>query len=135
MGKAIWDWRETDERGRLEVGENMHKGSITAQELASALNGTLLHCPPGMLLHEARSLDEAGPGHLSFLANPKYAPKIRRSKAGAVIAGQSLEGMATLVSTNPYYDFARAEEPSQEQIDAWLAEGDDEGVDDSGDEE
>ena len=53
-------------------------------------------------------MEQAGPGHLTFLANPKYAPKIRRSKAGAVIAGQSLEGIATLVSTNPYYDFARA---------------------------
>ena len=53
-------------------------------------------------------MEQAGPGHLTFLANPKYALKIGRSKAGAVIASQALEGIATLVSTNPYYDFARA---------------------------
>ena len=109
MGKAIWDWRETDERGRLEVGENMHKGSITAQELASALNGTLLHCPPGMLLHEVRSLDEAGPGHLSFLANPKYAAKAADAKAGLILvdAKTDLGARAVLVVENPYWAFAQ----------------------------
>ena len=53
-------------------------------------------------------MEQAGPGHLTFLANPKYAPRIRHTKAGAVIAAQAIEGIATIISTNPYYDFARA---------------------------
>src|SRR5579862_1629500 len=53
-------------------------------------------------------MEQAGPGQLTFLANPKYAPKLRYSKAGGVIAAHAVEGIATLVSSNPYHDFARA---------------------------
>jgi UDP-3-O-[3-hydroxymyristoyl] glucosamine N-acyltransferase len=55
-------------------------------------------------------IDQAGPGHLTFLANPKYAPKLKSTQASAVIAAQRVEGIATLVSANPYHDFARAPE-------------------------
>jgi UDP-3-O-[3-hydroxymyristoyl] glucosamine N-acyltransferase len=53
-------------------------------------------------------MEQAGPGQLTFLANPKYAPKLRHSKAGGVIAAHAVEGIPTLVSSNPYHDFARA---------------------------
>jgi UDP-3-O-[3-hydroxymyristoyl] glucosamine N-acyltransferase len=53
-------------------------------------------------------MEQAGPGQLTFLANPKYAPKLRHSKAGAVIAAHVVEAIPTLVSANPYHDFARA---------------------------
>jgi UDP-3-O-[3-hydroxymyristoyl] glucosamine N-acyltransferase len=55
------------------------------------------------------TLEKAGPGELSFLANMKYAPKAKGSGAAAIIAAEPLPGRAaTLVSRNPYYDFARA---------------------------
>jgi UDP-3-O-[3-hydroxymyristoyl] glucosamine N-acyltransferase len=53
-------------------------------------------------------IERAGPGHLTFLANPKYAPRLKTTQASAVIAAQRVNGIATLVSTNPYHDFARA---------------------------
>ena len=53
---------------------------------------------------------QAGPTELTFLANPKYAPKVKRTKAAAILIGQALAEVApaSLVSANPYHDFARA---------------------------
>src|ERR1039457_825482 len=55
-----------------------------------------------------QGIDDAGPGHITFLSNPKYAPKLRTTQASAVIAGQAVSGIPTLISANPYLDFARA---------------------------
>jgi UDP-3-O-[3-hydroxymyristoyl] glucosamine N-acyltransferase len=54
-------------------------------------------------------LDEAGPGELSFLANPRYAGKLETTRAEAVVVGpgHATRGPA-LVSDNPYLTFARA---------------------------
>jgi UDP-3-O-[3-hydroxymyristoyl] glucosamine N-acyltransferase len=56
------------------------------------------------------TIEKAGPGEITFLANLKYAPKAKTTRAAAIIAAEPLTGTAaaTLVSTNPYYDFARA---------------------------
>ena len=51
------------------------------------------------------------PGHLTFLANPKYAPKVKHTKAAAILVSDSRSPdcrIACLVSDNPYLDFARA---------------------------
>jgi UDP-3-O-[3-hydroxymyristoyl] glucosamine N-acyltransferase len=55
-----------------------------------------------------RGIEHAGPGHLTFLANPKYGPRLKSTQASAVIAAQRVDEIATLVSANPYHDFARA---------------------------
>jgi UDP-3-O-[3-hydroxymyristoyl] glucosamine N-acyltransferase len=53
-------------------------------------------------------MEQAGAGHLTFLANPKYAPKLKDTRASAVIAARVVPGIATLLSANPYHDLARA---------------------------
>jgi UDP-3-O-[3-hydroxymyristoyl] glucosamine N-acyltransferase len=55
-------------------------------------------------------MEHAGPEHLTFLANPKYAPKVKRTKAAAILVSEPIQGLeiAFLVSENPYLDFARA---------------------------
>jgi len=53
-------------------------------------------------------MEKAGDGHLTFLANPKYAPKLKNTRASAVLAVNAVPGIPTLISANPYYDFARA---------------------------
>ena len=58
-------------------------------------------------------LEEASPSELSFLSNPRYAPKLASSRAAAIIVGREAGGSppggtALLVSSNPYLDFARA---------------------------
>ncbi|HXH07884.1 MAG TPA: UDP-3-O-(3-hydroxymyristoyl)glucosamine N-acyltransferase [Vicinamibacterales bacterium] len=55
-------------------------------------------------------LDEAGPHDLSFFANPRYAPSLRRTRAGAVILAPDVPAppCAALRTPHPYLAFARA---------------------------
>ena len=56
------------------------------------------------------TIEKAGPGEITFLANKKYAPKVKASRASAIIAAEPVKDFAaaTLLSRNPYHDFARA---------------------------
>ncbi len=55
-------------------------------------------------------MEHAGPSQITFLANPKYAHKVKDTAAGAIIASASVSGLPipVVVSENPYVDFARA---------------------------
>ncbi len=55
-------------------------------------------------------VDEAGPGQVTFLSNPKYALQARVTKASAMIARQPVPGAgcAFLLAPDPYLAFARA---------------------------
>ncbi|GAC1430077.1 MAG: UDP-3-O-(3-hydroxymyristoyl)glucosamine N-acyltransferase [Terriglobales bacterium] len=55
-------------------------------------------------------IEEAGPGQITFIANPKYAPSVRTTKAAAVIVAEDFPAasVALLRSKNPYLSFARA---------------------------
>jgi UDP-3-O-[3-hydroxymyristoyl] glucosamine N-acyltransferase len=55
-------------------------------------------------------IEEAGPGQVTFLANPKYLGFARDSKASAIIASEPVpeSRAAFLVSDNPYHAFACA---------------------------
>lgn len=55
-------------------------------------------------------MEHAGPAELTFLANPKYAHKVKESKAAAILVSEPLPAAAirSLISKNPYLDFARA---------------------------
>ena len=53
-------------------------------------------------------MEHAGPSELTFLANKKYAHKVKDSQAGAMLASAAGDArMSYLISSNPYYDFAR----------------------------
>lgn len=54
-------------------------------------------------------LEHAGPTHLTFLANPRYASRVRQTRAAAILVLEPVKGPAiSVLSTNPYLDFARA---------------------------
>jgi UDP-3-O-[3-hydroxymyristoyl] glucosamine N-acyltransferase len=55
-------------------------------------------------------IEHATSSQLTFLANPKYAPRVRQTHAAAVLVSEPIEGLdaAQLVSRQPYLDFARA---------------------------
>jgi len=55
-------------------------------------------------------LEEAGPDQITFLANPKYGMKVKETSAGAIIVSDAAGPMPipSLISANPYLDFARA---------------------------
>ena len=56
------------------------------------------------------TIERAVPGEITFLANMKYAPKAKATHASAIIAAAPVKesSAATLLSANPYHDFARA---------------------------
>jgi len=80
-------------------------------ELATAL-GCSIVLPPGQTadidIVGVQGLEHAGPGFVTFLSNPKYAPKLKQTQASAVLATKPVEGIATLISANPYHDYRRA---------------------------
>jgi UDP-3-O-[3-hydroxymyristoyl] glucosamine N-acyltransferase len=78
-------------------------------ELAAAL-GCELHGDGGMEIRGVASIESASPSDLTFLSNPKYAHKVKQTRAGAILVSAPIEGLpaAQLISANTYYDFARA---------------------------
>ncbi len=55
-------------------------------------------------------MERASETELTFLANPKYAHKVKHTRAGAILAESPIldPPLSTLLSSNPYLDFARA---------------------------
>ena len=83
--------------------------SYSLGELARAIEAEL-DGDPTVQLTGVAPLETAGPGDLSFLANPKYVEAAHDSDAGALIvdAGYEANGQNVLRSPNPYLSFARA---------------------------
>src|SRR5579862_1334998 len=82
---------------------------IRLGDLAAQL-GCELHGDPRIEITGVAGVEQAGPGDVTFLANPKYAPKAKNTRAAAILVKERLpEGSApaSLVSANPYHDFAR----------------------------
>src|SRR5277367_2384945 len=82
---------------------------IRLGDLAAKL-GCTLQGDPDIEITGVAGVERAGPNELTFLANPKYAPKAKETRAGAILVKQALaqQQPASLVSANPYHDFARA---------------------------
>jgi UDP-3-O-[3-hydroxymyristoyl] glucosamine N-acyltransferase len=67
-------------------------------------------------VHGVAGIEQAGPGQLTFVSNPRYAHATRTTLASAVLIGKDvpldrdpgLPALALLRSANPYLDFARA---------------------------
>lgn len=79
------------------------------EQIAAAL-GCQLVGDPNLEISGLCGLEQAGPGQLTFLANPKYASKAKGTQASAILAAEPIKDspIACLVSANPYHDFARA---------------------------
>ena len=82
---------------------------MTLREIAEALD-IRLEGDGGIEITGVAGMEHAGPGHLTFLANPKYAPKVKQTRASAVLVTAPIPGMETafLVTADPYLGFARA---------------------------
>ncbi len=80
----------------------------TLSELAEYLGGELTG-DGSIMLSGVAGLDEAQRGHISFLANPKYATKVATTAAGAVILppGSEAHGRNAIYLANPYLGFAK----------------------------
>lgn len=79
-------------------------------EIATALDATLENGSPEMEITGVAGIEEAATGHLTFVANPKYAAAAKSTAASAVIVSHDFPSVpcAMLRSKNPYLSFARA---------------------------
>mgnify|MGYP001759683889 FL=1 len=82
---------------------------MTLGQLAEALGATLKG-PEALQITGLATLQEAGPGQLSFLANPQYRKYLDNCQAGAVLLkaadAESFAGNALIVA-DPYQAYAR----------------------------
>jgi UDP-3-O-[3-hydroxymyristoyl] glucosamine N-acyltransferase len=79
-------------------------------EIASLLGARLENGSPETEITGVAGIDDAGPGQLTFVANPKYAAAAKTTKAAAVLLAEDAAAIpaAMLRSSNPYLAFARA---------------------------
>jgi len=81
---------------------------VILRELAARL-GCTLRGEGWIEVTRVAGIEEAGPGDLTFVANPKYAGRLAGTRAAAVILPPDLEtALPSLVCPNPYLTFARA---------------------------
>ena len=95
------DPRFFDNRGPFSLGRLAEIGLADLHEAAD----------PALMISDVAPLSTAGQGEVSFLDNPKYVAQFRESRAQACIiapkfAGKAPEGMALLLSANPYKSYA-----------------------------
>jgi len=80
----------------------------TLREIALYLGGSVSG-DGEILIGGLATLDDAGEGQLTFLANPKYAGKVATTNASAVLLGEggNAAGKNAIFHPNPYLAFAK----------------------------
>jgi UDP-3-O-[3-hydroxymyristoyl] glucosamine N-acyltransferase len=78
--------------------------------IAAALDAKLDGGSPDVEITGLQGIEQAGPGEMAFVANPKYAPAARTTRASAVIVARDFPAIsaATLRVADPYIAFAHA---------------------------
>lgn len=81
---------------------------MALQEIADLVQGAVSG-DPRLPIRGIAAIEEAEPGQITFLANPKYLSKAMKTRASAVIVGKKIEGVpcALLLVDDPYYAFTR----------------------------
>ncbi len=84
---------------------------MRSAELAQVL-GAELRGDPDVEITGVSGIEEAGPGQITFVANPKYAALAKTTEAAAILVTPDFPdvSVATLRLNNPYLAFARAVE-------------------------
>src|SRR5450755_1430860 len=80
-----------------------------ATRLGCALISSRTECDE-IEIRGVMGMDAAQSDQITFLANPKYAHKVKDTRAAAIIVHESVGELPipALLSMNPYLDFARA---------------------------
>lgn len=79
-------------------------------KIAENLDAQLENASPNTEITGVAGIEDAGPGQITFVANPKYAVAARTTKAAAVIVSPTFPAIpgGMLRAKNPYLTFARA---------------------------
>ena len=80
-------------------------------ELALLTAARVEGVPPDIEITGAAGLDDAGPGQITFLANPRYTPRVNSTQASAIYLAEDAlidREMPVLRAENPYLAYTRA---------------------------
>jgi UDP-3-O-[3-hydroxymyristoyl] glucosamine N-acyltransferase len=79
-------------------------------DIAKALDARLDNAVPDTEITAVAGIENAGPGQLTFVSNPKYNAAAKTTKASAVIVAENFPAIGTsmLRSKNPYLAWAKA---------------------------
>jgi UDP-3-O-[3-hydroxymyristoyl] glucosamine N-acyltransferase len=88
-------------------------GPFRLRDVADAAQCQCADAAADLEITDLMTLDDAGEGHLTFLENRKYLENFRNTRASACFvsekyAGRAPEGLAVLISEQPYRSFALA---------------------------
>jgi UDP-3-O-[3-hydroxymyristoyl] glucosamine N-acyltransferase len=107
LGFVIWSLGRQDFSilTTSDLGESMKK---KLKELAEWVGGRVVG-DEEVEISGVASIDEARPGEITFIASPKYLPKLGETNASAVIvSGEVSQAKKSLLCvTNPYLAFAK----------------------------
>lgn len=81
----------------------------TLAEIVAQFGGELFG-DGNIAIHQVATLANAGDGHFSFLANPRYRSQLAATRASAVVvsaAEREVAPVACIVSANPYVYYAK----------------------------
>jgi len=87
---------------------------MTLQELAGKINATVADGggDPSAAATSCATLEEAAPGQVSFLTNPKYVKQLETTRATAVVVSPAVtsarQDLVLLQAKDPYYAFMQA---------------------------
>jgi UDP-3-O-[3-hydroxymyristoyl] glucosamine N-acyltransferase len=98
-------------RSELHVFGPIYNQFMQSAELAHLLQAEL-RGDPALEITGVAGIEEAGPGQITFVANPRYASLARTTCASAILVSPDFPKVAitTLRLKNPYLAFARAVE-------------------------
>jgi UDP-3-O-[3-hydroxymyristoyl] glucosamine N-acyltransferase len=86
--------------------------SKSLNELSAYVGGKVVG-DGNVFIHKVAAIDEAGPGEITFLSNPRYQKFLAQCKASAIIVGNGVVEAADfgslnfLETANPYIAFAK----------------------------
>jgi UDP-3-O-[3-hydroxymyristoyl] glucosamine N-acyltransferase len=75
------------------------------------LTGARIEGEDNVEIHGAAGLDEAREGHITFLANPRYTPRVNTTRASAIFLSEDAQtdrNIAILRAKDPYLAYTRA---------------------------
>ncbi|MCA1592777.1 MAG: UDP-3-O-(3-hydroxymyristoyl)glucosamine N-acyltransferase, partial [Acidobacteria bacterium] len=81
-------------------------------ELARQTGAQVADGTPDVEIEGAAGLDDAGPGHVTFLSNPRYTGRVQTTRASAIYLAEGVEAgrgdVAVLRASDPYLAYTRA---------------------------
>src|SRR5580765_3460188 len=81
-------------------------------ELAALTNAQCSSSDGDIEITGAAGLEQAGPGQVTFLSNPRYTPRVATTGASAIYVFENVEvaraDLVVLRATDPYLAFTRA---------------------------